>query len=262
LRFSYSSSINRPGITYLNPTVNKSSTTIEFGNPNLVSAHNRSFGMRYQHVGSRFVCNIGSYLNFANNGIGVYNYAGNDVIYRTYSNSNRYRHFQNSLYIQWMLSAKTSFVFNVDLSYKHFKSPLQNCSTNGWGGFFYGQVTQRLPWKVQLTLAYNVFNYGHNVMDAYSYSHSPDAFFSAALQRSFLKGDRLSVRIGFESFHKYMRYDTYKVSGDYKTNTKVMRLQRTIGLKLTYRFGKESVQMKTTEKKIENDDQVGGIKMR
>lgn len=45
LKLSYTTSINRPGISYLNPAVITSPSIVQQGNPQLTSSHNQSISL-------------------------------------------------------------------------------------------------------------------------------------------------------------------------------------------------------------------------
>ena len=50
LRLSWATSLNRPGIQYLNPAVKRYTSTIEYGNPHLSSARNNVVSLNFQHM--------------------------------------------------------------------------------------------------------------------------------------------------------------------------------------------------------------------
>ena len=50
LKLSYSTSINRPGISYLNPAVISTPTTVSFGNANLISSRRQGLMLAYMLV--------------------------------------------------------------------------------------------------------------------------------------------------------------------------------------------------------------------
>ena len=81
-----------------------------------------------------------------------------------------------------------------------------------------------------------------------------------SLQRSFLKGDRLTVRIGANSpFEKYRTSEAETVNGNYRDFQQSWNRGRSFTLSLTWRFGSLKASVKKTEHSIENDDVVGGI---
>ena len=82
----------------------------------------------------------------------------------------------------------------------------------------------------------------------------------ASLQRSFLKDDRLTVRLGANApFNKYVTSEAETVNGDYRDYQKSWNRGRSFSLSVTWRFGSLKASVKKTEHSIDNDDVVGGI---
>jgi len=260
IRLSYSTSINRPGISYLNPAVVKTATSVDFGNPDLESSRNTKLGITYQQVGPKVTFNIGPSLRFTRNGIGDLRYAVDDVFYSTYANGERC--FQASLggYIQAQLSKSTVFVLNATGGYQRYKNPSLGLVNDSWNALYYLGVRQQLPWKLNANFtAWGGF--GNSVSSVYSHYTSPSHILSLGLRRSFLKGDKLTVGVQFNSLiSKYYKYKMYNTQGDYTGNLVSQMRMQTLRFSITYNFGKTSVSVKKANKSIENDDVVGGIK--
>jgi hypothetical protein len=81
-----------------------------------------------------------------------------------------------------------------------------------------------------------------------------------SLQRSFLKDDRLAVRIDANApFNKYWTSEAETVNGDYRDYQQSWNRARRFSLSVTWRFGSLKASVKKTEHSIDNDDVVGGI---
>ena len=87
-------------------------------------------------------------------------------------------------------------------------------------------------------------------------------FYNASLQRSFLKEDRLTVRLSADRFFsgKYSTFESRTTQGDYTGVNKANFLSRGFRLSISYRFGSLKARVKQTDKTIQNDDLVGGSK--
>ena len=70
LKLGYTTSISRPGISYLNPAVVYSPNRVDFGNARLVSASKQSISLTYMYVGSRLTLQIVPQYQFSNNAVG------------------------------------------------------------------------------------------------------------------------------------------------------------------------------------------------
>ena len=85
-------------------------------------------------------------------------------------------------------------------------------------------------------------------------------FHSITLSRSFLKENRLSVRINAQNpfGSSNMRIKSYRTGGDYIGSAIISRHQRAVSVTVSWRFGSLNAQVKKTVKTISNDDIVGG----
>ena len=90
LRLSWATSLNRPGIQYLNPAVKRYTSTIEFGNPHLSSARNHMVSVNFQHTGNRLTFNVKPTVTITNNLIGSSRTSHDGIVFMTYSNDCRY----------------------------------------------------------------------------------------------------------------------------------------------------------------------------
>ena len=258
LKLNYTTSINRPGISYLNPAVVTSPTLVQHGNPLLVSAHSQSISLIYMYIGRHLTLQLAPSYRFSNGGIASVQTAQGDVHYTTYDNIQRYRRFSFEQYVQWKPFDGTTLVINNNLRYEHYANPNLGYRNHGWSDNYYANLSQQLPWKLRLYLmAYGKI--GHSPSSIYYVQHTYYGYY-ASLQRSFLKGDRLTVRIGANNpFNKYITSSAETVNGDYSDFQTSWNRGRSFSLSLTWRFGSLKASVKKTEHSIENDDVVGGI---
>ncbi len=260
LKLGYTTSISRPGISYLNPAVVNSPNRVDFGNARLVSASTHAVSLTYMYVGTRLTLQIVPQYQFSNNAVGSVVYALNDIRHGTYGNVMRYRRMQVEGYAQWKPFNGTTFVANLNYRYVVHKNPDLNLQLTCHPLSYYFYVSQRLPWKL-LATAYTYGQMGHSHVDVYSYNRSWNRY-AFTLQRSFLSEDRLTVRVMANSpFHKNQHSRTRTVQGDilgWGDNTRNEN-GRYFLLAFTYRFGKLKACVKKTETTIENSDEVGGI---
>lgn len=261
LRLSWATSLNRPGIQYLNPAVRRYTTTIEYGNPYLSSARNTMLGITFQHVGRRLTFNLKPSMTITNNLIGTYRTVQDGVVHLTNSNDCRYLMAGVGGFVQWMMTKKTTLVMNGEVAWKRYRNPSQDLTNSGWGGNLYAQLTQQLPWRLRATATCMWYGIGHDVRHVYGYSTIPDPTIMLGLSRSFLKDDRLTVRLNaYSALHKYEISKVYITQGDYVNHAVGHFNQRNVQVLLSYRFGSSNTRVKQTETTVENDDLVGGLK--
>ena len=85
-------------------------------------------------------------------------------------------------------------------------------------------------------------------------------YYNITLQRSFLKEDRLTVKLAAGNIFgpDKSEYKTVTVNGDYIGDTRSWQFNRQLfGINISYRFGSLNAQVKKTAKTIANDDLIG-----
>ena len=258
LKLNYTTSINRPGISYLNPAKVTSPTVIQQGNPQLVSSHSQRIALIYSYILPQLTLQIAPAYNFSSGGISSVQTAKDDVRYYTYDNILRYRRFSVEQYVQWKPFDGTTLVVNNNLRYEHNENPNLGYRTFGWSDNYYVNLSQQLPWKIKLNMS--VYGkIGHSPSGIYYMQHSYYDYY-ASLQRSFLKDDRLTVRLGANTpFNKYMTSEAETVNGDDRDYQISWNRGRSFSLSVSWRFGSLKASVKKTEHSIDNDDVVGGI---
>lgn len=258
LKLNYTTSINRPGISYLNPAVTVSPTIIQSGNPALTSSHSQRINLIYMYVGKRLTLQLAPGYQYSNGGIASVQTANGDIRYLTYDNIQRYRRATFEQYVQWRPFETMTLVFNNTARYEHYENPNLGYRNFGWSDNYYVNLTQKLPWKLQLSFsAYGKI--GHNPTDVYYMQHSWYGYY-ASLQRSFLKDDRLTIRLMTnDPFDHYTKYCNEAVNGDFRDYSTSYNHGRQFAVSVSYRFGSLKASVKKAERTIENDDVVGGI---
>ena len=258
LKLNYTTSINRPGISYLNPAVVVSPTFVQQGNARLKSSHSQTLSLIYMYVGRLLTLQLAPSWQFTNGGIASVESAGGNVRYLTYDNIQRYHRAGFEQYVQWRPFSSTTLVVNNNMRYEHHKNPNLGYSNNGWSDNFYFDLSQQLPWKLRFSLG-GYGQIGRRPTNVYSVQHSWYGWYTN-LQRSFLKEDRLTVRIGANDlFRRERSFVTASVNGDFLDHTTSYNPVRQLNFSLTYRFGSLKAQVKKVDHSIANDDVVGGI---
>ena len=259
LKLSYAASINRPGISYLNPAVIESPTSRSFGNTNLGSVHYHSVSLTYMRVGPKLTFNITPQFQFSNNGIGAVRWTDGLVQVSTYANTLKTYSTTLSAFVQWMALSKTNVMLNGSLGYYYYKSDELNLKNDRVSGSFFANVTQFLPWKLQLSGFAGT--YGGRISDLYGRMGTV-CYYGFSMQRSFLKEDRLTVQLqAIVPFNgKYMSVKNYTTQGDVTGWTRYEQQVRRFGISVSYRFGSLKTSVKKADKSIENDDLIGSGK--
>ena len=258
LKFSYNTSINRPGIGYLNPAIISTPTAVSFGNANLGSSRNQALHLEYMLVTSKLTLQLSPYYSFTNNGITNIIYEQNRKDVSTYQNVLKSKVFGISSYTEWTPFTGTSFTLNASMRYARITLPTPSTKNSGCGGGIYFNWEQKIPWELTLTTSIGG-EYGNRVYDPYAIE-GRWFYYYFTLTRRFFK-DKLTVSLSAESPFIKERSTTYRiVRGDYTGYERSVMYPRYFYIGFSWSFGKLNASVKTAARSIENDDLVGSNK--
>ena len=258
LKLSYTTSISRPGISYLNPMAYTLPASVQTGNSHLSSAHSQRISLNYSYIGNKITLQLSPSYSFCSEGIATVQTAQGNVVYRTYDNILQRRIFSFSQYMQWQPFKGTTIIVNNTLYYMHYGNPEQALSNHGWCDYLYASLSQQLPWKLRLSLSGST-DIGREPSGVYAVDY-PWNLCYASLQRSFLKDNRLTVSISIRNpYKKFIHTRTETIHGDFLQSSNLWQRTRSIGLSVSYRFGSLKASVKKAATSITNDDMVGGI---
>lgn len=259
LKLSYNTSINRPGIYYLDPYVKTTPTTVEFGNANLGSTRNQSVSLAYMQIGQRLTFQVTPQYKFYNNGIDQIDYAEGDIRYITYDAVRRQRRWQVDGYVQYKPFKATTIGGNMSFAHYKMENTFQKLATIGNYCSYFFSINQELPWKLRATmLVYGTFG---KISSIY-FENDPYYAYRFTIQRSFLSEDRLSLSFSIHTpFRKdlcwttrYTQGDIIGFSNDYNKGD-----SRQFVIAASYRFGNLKANVKRTDSTINNSDLEGGL---
>lgn len=258
LKLSYNTSINRPGINYLNPAVISTPTTESFGNANLGSSRNQKLQLTYMLVAPKFTLQLNPYYSFTNNGITNIIYEQNHKNVYTYQNILKSKVFGISSYTEWTPFTGTSFTLNASIRYARITLPTPAIKNSGCGGGIYFNWEQKIPWELTLTTSIGG-EYGNRIYDPYGIE-GHWFYYDFTLTRRFFK-DKLTVSLSAESPFIKERSSTYRiVRGDYTGYERPVMYPRYFNIGFSWNFGKLKASVKKAVRSIKNDDLVGGGK--
>ncbi|MDE6022238.1 MAG: TonB-dependent receptor, partial [Muribaculaceae bacterium] len=200
LKLSYSTRINRPGISQLNPAVVSTPTTISTGNPDLGSSRHQSIDLNYNLIGRKFSLDLGTSYSFMNNAvISIQELLPGDIIKYGYGNSGHNKWFNVSAWINYTPWSKTSIMLNANINYAHRSNSSLNIKSHGWGVNAYLRVRQQLPWSLALSGNISIYKSTPNLYYTDNTRLSDQMYYGFDLQRSFLKEKRLNVTLSISN---------------------------------------------------------------
>lgn len=260
LKLSYATRINRPGISFLNPSETYTPTSLSYGNPDLKSVHYNSLAVNYSLIKQKFNIDATLSYDFANNTITTQTTVDdNDFSTSTFGNVGRDRTLELSLFGQWSITPKTTVMLNGSVFYNKLKIP--QVSNARWGTNLYFRASQQLPWKLRIE-GFMFYDRGRlNSVYAYNANTIRSLFHGFSLQRTFLKDDRLTAKVQVMnplSFHG-VGSRTITDRGDYRgSDINTWCAARGAHFSVSYRFGSVKATVKKTTAAIVNDDLQGG----
>ena len=258
LKFSYNTSINRPGIGYLNPAIISTPTAVSFGNANLGSSRNQKLQLEYMLVTSKLTLQLSPYYSFTNNGIGHILYEQNRKDVSTFQNILKSKIFGISSYTAWTPFTGTSFTLNASMRYARITLPTPSTKNSGCGGGIYFNWEQKLPWDLTLTTSIGG-EYGNRIYNPYAIE-GRWFYYNFTLTRLFFK-DKLTVSLSANSPFSKDKATTYNiVRGDYTGYERSVMYPRYFNIGFSWSFGKLKASVKKAARSIENDDLVGSKK--
>ena len=153
LGLSYNMRISRPGISYLNPYVDKTNPiALTYGNPDLDVEKAHNVAIVYNLFSSKLMMNLNLHHNFVDNAISQYSFydAGN-ILNTTYGNIVRSHQTGLSAYVNYLITKDTRLFFNGGLNYTDLRSDALEQRNSGWTANIMGGLQQTLPWNLKLS---------------------------------------------------------------------------------------------------------------
>ena len=152
LGLTYNMRISRPGITYLNPYVDRSSpTALTYGNSNLDVEKTHNLALVFNAFSTKLMMNLNLSHNFTDNGIEQYSFDDGEYLHTTYGNIvKRHRTALNG-YASLLVHKNTRLFFNGGVGYVDLRSNQLNSKNSGWEGNILVGVQQTLPWNLKLS---------------------------------------------------------------------------------------------------------------
>ena len=259
---TYNMRIHRPGISYLNPFIMRSSTDrISYGNPDIDPEKTHSFALKYNFFSPVFMLNAGLSYRFGQGGIASYQKFAPDpedpaamIMHSTYGNIVDNRTFGINYFFNINPAKDTRIYSSANLGYNVISSSVLDQKNSGWNGHIMLGAQQTIFWDMRLSA--NLFANTKN----YSLQGWNSGFSGVALglTKSFFE-EKLNVSVqGFTNLKggAKAKFEQYSEGSGFTTEGYFAVPIRRIGLELTYSFGKNNFQVKKAQRTITNDDVV------
>ena len=250
---NYQLRITRPGITYLNPYIDRSNpTAISYGNTDLDVVKSHQLNMVFNYYNQRFILSTTLGYGFCDNKIEQYSFLDADnLLNTTYGNVSKTRNASMNVFINWLMFKKTRLMLNESLSYNDLRSDALGWKNNGWNSSTMINLQQTLPWELQWTMGSIIQTKQHNLQGY----QSGMSFFYTTLSKSIVK-DKLDLSLMFLTpTDDKLNIKQKTVGSDYVQNMTIKVPLRQICLTLTWKFGNTKKQFQQVKSNIKNDFQ-------
>ncbi len=250
---TYNMRISRPGITYLNPYVDRTDpTALTYGNKDISVEKSHNVSLVFNSYSQKLMWNATLRQTFGDGGIEQYSfYDENNMLNTTYGNIVNRRVTSLTLFASWLMTRTTRLIFNGGGSYNDFRSKELNQNAYGWMGNAMFAVQQTLPknWNVTGTIIAN----SNNI----TLQGTTSAFNMGIISVSkSLLNDKLSVSASFIaglSKGGKLHLDQYSegkgFSNQMNITVPLTRVQATV----TWKFGNTKKQFQAHKTNVQND---------
>ena len=253
LGLTYNMRISRPGISYLNPYLDKTNPiALTYGNPDLdvEKAHNMS--LVYNMFTSKLMLNLNLHHNFTDNGISQYSfYDDNNILNTTYGNVVKSHQTGMNAYVNYLLTKNTRLFMNGAVNYTDLKSDALGQSNSGWTANIMAGVQQTLPWDLKLS-AFAIASTKSYTLQGWSGGFN---LLTASLSKSLFK-DKLNLSIsgltGLNDGGSIM-IESNSRGKDFTSHSKVKVPIYGFSFTVSYTFGNSKMATKQHTTRVEND---------
>ena len=253
LGLTYNMRISRPGISYLNPYVDKSNPiALFYGNPDLdvEKAHNVS--LVFNTFTQKLMVNLNLHHNFVDNAISQYSfYDDNNLLNTTYGNVVKSHQTGLSGYVSYLLTKDTRIFFNGGVNYTDLRSTALDQKNSGWTANVMGGVQQALPWDLKLS-AFVITSTKSYTLQGWSGGFN---LITASLSKSLLK-DKLNLSIsGLMGLNKggNLNIETYSRGKDFTSRNAIKVPIYGVTFTVSYTFGNAKMAQKQHQSRVQND---------
>ena len=253
LGLTYNMRISRPGISYLNPYVDKSNPiAVTYGNPELDVEKNHNLSLVYNLFTSKLMVNLNLHHNFVDNAISQYSfYDSNNLLNTTYGNVVQRHQTGLSGYVNYLVTKDTRIFFNGGLNYIDLNSDVLGQSNSGWTFNAMVGLQQTLPWDLKLS-AFAITSTKSYTLQGWSGGFN---LLTASLTKSLLK-DKLSLSIsGLIGLNNggNINIESYNSGKDFTSHTNVKVPISNVTFTVSYTFGNSKIKTKQHVNRVQDD---------
>ena len=253
LGLTYNMRISRPGITYLNPYVDKTNpTTRTYGNTDLDVEKNHNLALVYNMFTPKLMLNLNLHHNFTDNAIEQYSfYDAQNLLNTTYGNIVRRHQTGLNGYVNWLAAKNTRLFLNGALNYTDLRSNTLSQSNSGWSANAMIGLQQALPADFKLSV-YAMTSTKNYTLQGWSGGFN---LITANISKSLLK-DKLNLSLmGMMGLNKggNINIESHSQGKDFTSHTLTKVPLYGFTFTVSYTFGNSKRQAQQHTSRIQND---------
>ena len=251
LSLSYTQRLSRPNLWNMNPYRNESPMSVSYGNPDLDATIAHSVALSWRRFSSSWNVSLGTTGSFSNNALSSYSFVEDGVTHSTYGNIAKRQVYG----LNGTIGYRSGVKFNVQLSgqggYNVIKAPTLNLANDGFT-YNVSLYASAALWK-DATIYCNGYAYRFGVDLENSYKQTYFSYGLGLRQQLFKKKLTLSFTAS-NPFTSKMKLTSVTETNSYRSENTSWQTPRQFSFSIGYRFGKTQVNVKSTNRSIQNDD--------
>ena len=253
LGLTYNMRISRPGISYLNPYVDKTNPiALSYGNPELDVEKAHNISLVYNMFTPKLMVNLNLHHNFTDNAIAQYSfYDDNNLLNTTYGNIVERSQTGVNVFANWLALKNTRLFMNGSLNYTDMRSDNVSSTNHGWQAQAMMGIQQTLPLDLKLS-TYLITSSRTKTLQGYTSGFN---MLTASLSKTFFN-DKLSVSLsamtGLSSGGD-LKIESYSSGTNFSQRSSIKVPMSGLTLSVSYTFGKSNFRTKQHVSKVTND---------
>ena len=256
INFGFTERIQRPDIYQLNPFINRSNPQfISQGNPDLKPELNHVFELNYSRF-SKGSINLGLSYSFSNNSIQNVSYLEpGDITNSTYQNVGSNRSLGLNVNTNYPITPKLSISINGLINKVWLKGTYDGSldKNTGYVGNMFTNISYKFDDGYRIGTNTGYFSGNVNLQGKSSYF----IFNSYVFSKDLLKKSATVSFVANNPWSKYWNGSSYTSTPDFYQESYNANTYRTFAIRLSYKFGKLSSDIKKNQHGIDNDDTKG-----
>lgn len=253
IALTYNMRISRPGITYLNPYVDRSNPTmLSYGNPDLDTEKSHNIGLAFNSFSAKMMFSVNLRHSFTDNAIESYSfYDSNNLLNTTYDNTAKNHMTSLNAYVNWLVHKNTRLFLNGAVDYSDMRSKALDIQNHGWHANVMAGLQQTLPWNIKLS-AYVITSTKSYNLQGWSSGFN---MLTGTLSKSFFD-DKLTISVmGMTGLDNggALAINSYSEGKDFTNKMDIKVPMQSVSVSVSYTFGNTKKQFMQRRSRVESD---------